>query len=213
MRTKSIGELLRAEREKFQVNLEELSERSKIKKKYLVALENNEFNALPGATFVKGYIKTYARIFAFDHRPLLAILRRDYKESSKGTLVPQEFILPKSKQRLHPTVSASLLTIGALFITLLVYVAVQWYNLQKPPFLELTEPQEDEVVAAKVLVTGVTEADANLRINADPVEIASDGSFQKELFFTREGLQSITVEVIDRRGKSNVIQRTVKVEF
>ncbi len=213
MRTKSIGELLKAEREKFQVSLEELAKRSKIRKKYLEALEKNDFIDLPGATFVKGYIKTYARIFAFDHRPLLAILRRDYKESSKGKLVPQEFILPKSKQGLHPGVSASLLTIGALFITLLVYVIVQWYNLQKPPFLELVQPQEDSTVAARTLVVGMVEADANLRVNAELVEVANDGSFQKELFFTREGLQSITVEAIGRRGKSNVIRRTVKVEF
>ena len=94
MRTKTIGETLKDERNKHRLRLEDLAKKTRIRASYLQALEENRFEDLPATTFVKGYIKTYAHVFGFDHQPLLAMLRRDYKESAKGRLIPREFIKP-----------------------------------------------------------------------------------------------------------------------
>lgn len=214
MRTTTIGEILREYREHYGLGLQELAQKTRIRQEHLEALEDNRYEALPSATYVKAYVKTYADLFGFDHQPLLAILRRDYKESAKGKLIPIEFIQPAIKKRQWWTpLNFILLTLVTLFLSLAAYIAIQWYNLNKPPFLVLSQPAEDAVVAARVVVSGETVTDGTLEINKKPVQIEVDGSFETEVFFSREGLNTVNAAVTDRRGKTNVIQRTVRVEF
>ena len=214
MKTKTVGELLKEKRTFHRLSLEGLSEKTKIKIEYLEALENNEFGKLPAASFVRGYIKTYARIFRFDHQPLIALLRRDFKESAKGMLVPREFIKPilKKRQLSHP-ITIFALSLVSIFIVLFAYVGLQWYNLQKPPMLEIYAPEEDALVSSQVVIEGKTVPDAVLAVNAQPVALQQDGSFRTEIFLPREGIFTITIEARDRREKSSVIQRTVYVKF
>ena len=213
-RTKTIGEILKTEREHHSVDLDALARRTRIKRHYLEALENNRFDQLPASAFVKGYIKTYAQTFGFDHQPLLALLRRDFKESARGSLVPQDFIKPVLKHSLMWTpVTIAFWVLATAFITLISYIGVQYYNLQKPPYLMVAQPQEDQVVASQVIVTGQSVPDSVVTVNAQVVRLNDQGNFTYEVFLPKEGLSSITVESTDRRGKKNTLQRTVRVEF
>jgi len=214
MRTKTIGETLKEERIKHRLQLEDLAKKTRIRISYLSALEENKFDQLPATTFVKGYIKTYAHVFGFDHEPLLAMLRRDYKESAKGRLIPREFIKPLLKKR-NKKNSVTLLLVGvvAIFMSLFSYVGFQWYTLAKPPKLELITPQEQELVSSKVIVEGETIPDAIVTVNEQPVALQPDGSFKTELIIPSEGISLLTVQSQDRRGKVSTIERSVTVQF
>ncbi len=206
--------MLREERELRRLSLTDLSTRTRIKPEYLQALEANQFDKLPAATFVKGYIRAYAKLFGFDEQPLIALLRRDFKESAKGRLVPREFIHPLMKRRLTWTsVTMVMVAAATVFLTLLAYVGWQWYDFNRPPSLEVNAPAENAVVAAQIVVSGTTDPEATVLVNAQPVALQPDGSFSTEVFIPREGLASITVEAQDHRGKSNLVQRTVTVRY
>ncbi|MGD9129441.1 MAG: helix-turn-helix domain-containing protein [Candidatus Woesebacteria bacterium] len=214
MKTKSIGEILKEERQAHRFSLENFSKRTRIKVAYLEALEDNQFDLLPAAIFVKAYIKTYGRIFAFDYQPLLALLRRDYKESAKGKLIPREFLKPVlKKRRLSKPVTFALFLFVSIFLVLMSYVVIQWYNLNKPPNLLLISPKEDDFVSSQIVIEGQTDPEALVAVNAEPIAIKPDGSFSTTVHLPREGIATITVEATDRRGKSNLIQRTVYVKF
>jgi hypothetical protein len=58
---RSFGEELRRERELRQISLREVAEATKINLRFLEALENNDFDTLPGGFFVRGFIKAFAR--------------------------------------------------------------------------------------------------------------------------------------------------------
>jgi hypothetical protein len=58
---RSFGEELRRERELRQITLREVAEATKISLRFLEALENNDFDVLPGGFFTRGFIKSYAR--------------------------------------------------------------------------------------------------------------------------------------------------------
>jgi len=214
MKTKTIGEMLREEREFHRLSVDELAKRTRIRPEYLVALEENKFTELPAATFVKGYIKTYATMFGFDYQPLLGLLRRDFKESAKGTLVPREFIKPLLKKRqLWTPVTGLVIFLTGLFFSVLTYVGVQWYSFNLPPELELNMPAQNATVASQVVVAGQTNPEATVVVNDQPVSIQADGTFETEVFLPREGITSVTVEAKDRRGKATLIQRTIYVRF
>ena len=61
-----IGETLREARVRQRVNIEELEQSTKIRAKYLRALENEEFGLLPGPTYVKSFLRTYAEKLGLD---------------------------------------------------------------------------------------------------------------------------------------------------
>ncbi len=214
MKTKTIGEMLKDERESHHLSITKLAQKTRIKEKYLQALENNQFDHLPAATFVRGYIKIYARLFGFDYQPLIALLRRDFKESVKGKLVPREFIKPilKKRQAWGPA-TFMVLGLALTFITLISYVGLQWYALAQPPEVKITLPVEDSLVAARVMVKGQTAADAIVTVNSQPVALQPDGSFETEVYLPREGVNTISIESQDRRGKTTLVQRSVWVKF
>ena len=55
------GQILRQAREKKGLTLEQAEEKTKIRRKYIEALENEKYEVLPGSVYVKAFIKTYAR--------------------------------------------------------------------------------------------------------------------------------------------------------
>lgn len=69
----SPGEYLKREREIRGVSLEDISDATKIRVGLLISIERNDFNALPVAPFVKGFIQAYCRYLGLDAQD--AILR------------------------------------------------------------------------------------------------------------------------------------------
>lgn len=62
----SFGETLKRERELREISLRQVSESTKINIRYLEALEQNRFDALPGGLFNKGFIRAYATFVGID---------------------------------------------------------------------------------------------------------------------------------------------------
>lgn len=214
MQTQTVGDLLRSAREKAHFTLEDLAENTHIKLEYLAALEENNFDLLPAATFIKAYIRNYARLFALDEKPLLAILRRDYEESVKGQLIPREFLYPQLKRKATwSPINLVLFAVMLVFSVAFSYALWQWWQLNRPPALILLSPQENDIVQTPFVVEGKTQVDALLTVNANPVALQEDGSFVTELDLTQEGLNTITIKASDDNGKSTVLQRNVQVQF
>ena len=74
-----IGETLRDARIRQGVDIGEVERATKIRAKYLRALENEEFDLLPGPTFVRSFLKTYAEHLGLDARMLVEEFRTDYE--------------------------------------------------------------------------------------------------------------------------------------
>jgi len=212
--TQTVGDLLQKERHVRQMSLEKLAELTHIKLEYLENLEANRFNLLPAAVFVRGYIKLYGQILGFDYQPLLAVLRRDFKEGVKGQLISRQFTrsLIRSKWRLTPRLitGASLATLIAV---VLGYILFRWYQLLQPPQIKLLSPMDNQVVSAQVLVEGQTQPDAIVTINGSPVSLQATGYFSGQVTYVTEGLALIRVEARDARGKVTTLEQPVYVKF
>src|SRR5918997_3067895 len=79
-----IGETLREARMRQQVDIADVEATTKIRAKYLRALENEEFDLLPGPTFVRSFLKTYAEHLGLDAR----VLVEEYRASHEA--LPEE---------------------------------------------------------------------------------------------------------------------------
>src|SRR5437763_11660480 len=66
-----IGATLREARMRARIDVSEIEAQTKIRAKYLRALENEEWGLLPGPTFVKSFLRTYAQALGLDGKALV----------------------------------------------------------------------------------------------------------------------------------------------
>jgi cytoskeleton protein RodZ len=78
-----IGETLREARERANLDINDFEVRTKIRAKYLRALEDEEWSLLPGYTFTKGFLRTYADMLGLDGRALVDEFKRQYRDPSE----------------------------------------------------------------------------------------------------------------------------------
>ena len=65
------------------IDVSEIEAQTKIRAKYLRALENEEWDLLPGPTFVRSFLRTYAQALDLDDKALLDEYRRQYEQPSE----------------------------------------------------------------------------------------------------------------------------------
>jgi cytoskeleton protein RodZ len=83
-----IGATLREARMREHRDIAEFEERTKIRAKYLRALEDEEWSLLPGYTFTKAFLRTYADMLGLDGRMLVDEFKRQYQDPSEVELAP-----------------------------------------------------------------------------------------------------------------------------
>ena len=83
-----IGETLRDARMRAHIDVSEIEAQTKIRAKYLRALENEEWSLLPGPTFVKSFLRTYAKALGVDGKALVEEYRLNHEPLSDGTPEP-----------------------------------------------------------------------------------------------------------------------------
>ena len=74
-----IGETLVAARRQQGVALSDAAAETRVRESYLAALEAEDFAALGGDVYVKGFLRSYARFLRLDPEPLLAAYRDEYE--------------------------------------------------------------------------------------------------------------------------------------
>src|SRR5436853_2307015 len=93
----SIGEMLRRERLKRNLDLEQISSELKISSRMLEAIEGEHFDKLPGGVFAKSFVRQYARLLGLDEEDLVGQVQRAL-EPSPG--IPQT--VPKPNPDVAP---------------------------------------------------------------------------------------------------------------
>ena len=85
----SIGDTLREARMRQRLDIADVEAKTKIRAKYLRALENEEFGMLPGPTFVKTFLRSYAEVLGLDPHLLVEDYRARYEaRDDSETLKP-----------------------------------------------------------------------------------------------------------------------------
>jgi cytoskeleton protein RodZ len=75
-----IGATLREARMRARIDVSEIEAQTKIRAKYLRALENEEWDLLPGPTFVRSFLRTYAQALGLDDKSLVDEYRLRFEQ-------------------------------------------------------------------------------------------------------------------------------------
>lgn len=78
-----IGQRLKEAREEKDISLDKVQEETKIQKRYLIAIEQDAYDSLPGNFYARAFIREYALVVGIDPVELLAEFDDEYKGSSE----------------------------------------------------------------------------------------------------------------------------------
>ena len=95
------GEHLRREREMRGVSLDEICAATRIGNRFLEALENEEWDQLPGGVFNRGFVRAVARFLGLDEEAFVAEYRLATSERTP-TAEWTKPLLPVTTPRIHP---------------------------------------------------------------------------------------------------------------
>src|SRR3954454_8971815 len=84
----AIGATLREARMRARIDISEIESETKIRAKYLRALENEEWDLLPGPTYVKSFLRTYADALGLDSKLLVEEYRLRHERLSEQEPLP-----------------------------------------------------------------------------------------------------------------------------
>jgi helix-turn-helix protein len=99
------------------IDMTEVETRTKIRAKYLRAIENEEWDLLPGEIYVKSFLRTYGDYLGLDSRMLVDEFKRRYDRPSDNELRPLTPSRARERRRGPPPPWA---VIGAVLVLVLV---------------------------------------------------------------------------------------------
>ena len=119
-----IGTTLREARIRARIDISEVETRTKIRAKYLRAIENEEWDLLPGPVYVKSFLRTYGEFLGVDTRMLVDEYKRRYERPADQDLRP---IAPVGRQRERKRRRPRLGGVGAVILVLAAVVVALFF--------------------------------------------------------------------------------------
>ena len=163
---RQIGADLNSARLARGMQINELSQLLRISRHYLKSIEAGDFDALPGPTYVAGYLRSLAQEVGLDAAEIAQRYRALLADDEKGPV----YSFPVNMQRPQRS--------GAMLASIIVIFAVAgyggWYALGKPDVLTaLTGESPPEMVAMLQVESTVTEPDDMSSPDIEPVDLAA----------------------------------------
>ncbi len=228
---KPLGAQLKSVRRTAKLSLAQVEQQTKIRQKFLAALEKGDYEEFPGEVYVRGFLENYANFLGFPADAVLTQYKRE-RGISAGAAEPPRAPSPLSGSggrgggrgsnigALGRRTSGLTITprtvYAAIGVLLLVvasgYIVSQVFGFASPPQLEVTKPVPNAAVSVdSVDVEGSTSSGAELAINNQPVPTDTDGNF-KERVRLLPGTNILRVSAKNQRGRERVVSRSVVLQ-
>ncbi len=146
----SVGLVLRQARESRQMSVADVAQLLKISYRQVDALESDNWDALPGQTFVLGFIRNYARLLHLDATPLLQQIKAAQTPDNPNIVLPEASAasLPQpgqGKRRDLAAVAGAALMVGVAVAAYFLVPADFWQSAPEPePVAETAAEAEPE---------------------------------------------------------------------
>ncbi len=189
-----LGEVLQLARERKGVDLYRAERDTKIRLKYLAALEDGHFDELPAPVYTKGFLRNYAIYLALDPEEVLQRWREEMiqlqgRRAMRTVVTPPP--RPIAAPRRGPTISAGWLMAVLVMLAVVgfvAYIGMQLMRFAETPAVTLTDPPSlvSQVNADSILFAGVAGPGAMVNIHGPDGMLLTaaadhDGNWSKEV--------------------------------
>lgn len=197
------GDILKRTRKEKGLSLTDVEKETKIRRKYLSAVEDSKWSSFSSRTYVQGVVSSYARYLGLDEQRLLAFFRREYEQKESGNhfkkSVSRDYFRPRAKKMFITIVSL-------IFFLFTVYFGYQLSLFLRPPTVEILEPKQTIFRKDVVEIVGKTEKEAIVTVNSRRVYLDDNNQFRADVPLIDQK-NEVIVEVIGANGKKTVVKR------
>ncbi|WP_232324770.1 helix-turn-helix domain-containing protein [Halobacillus mangrovi] len=176
-----IGSRLREARESKGLSLEEVQENTKIQKRYLQAIENNEFKVLPGKFYTRAFIREYAAAVGLDPEQVMEEHKGELPTYEDEEAIQYSRVQKTRKEttakasggsRVFPSLLTLLVIVGTLFMV--------WFFLLNNDSSENGKAQDTSESSDEVFVPADSEDDSSEEGQKEEEDAPSDGASDED---------------------------------
>lgn len=197
------GQILKKERERLGLTLENVEKATKIRKKSLINIENGDFKKFASKTYVLGIIRSYGDFLNLDALKLAAFFRREYERTDESHFKQRvnKRELSSNRQRVFGfIITLVLLCFGA-------YFAYQVKLYITPPQVSIISPTKTSYKnEQKIELVGKTEKEASVTVNGEKVYTNEEQIFRTFIpLVLKENI--VRIEVTGANGRKTVVEK------
>ena len=185
------------------LNLKKLSEVSGIAVKHIEALANGNFGNLPSAPYFRGYLQKLGEVLDFDWEIWWARFKTSGLVKDAG---PKD--LPPRNRFLRPIIYKNI-WFAAIVIVVFLYFVFQAAKILGRPTIIITHPAQNPATVSnnEIEIAGNVKNGSELYVNGEFVQVAKDGSWQKDVLL-ENGLNSLQITAKKfLGGETRVVQQ------
>jgi cytoskeletal protein RodZ len=202
-----VGQMLKSRRQQLRLSLAQVEVNTKIRGKFLTALESGDYSKLPNDIYSRGFVQHYANHLGLNGAQVAAAYVQE-----RGGLAAEDIKRPRldRPKRLVFTgqivaIMSGLIVVAAVF----GYLLWQFSALAGAPALTVTSPEADVSLTGSVFdVSGKTTPGADVTVNDAPVLTDTDGNFGEKVAL-QDGVNPIRVTSKSKLGKTTTVTRNV----
>lgn len=204
-----LGNILRSAREELKISLEEAAHKLKIRKEYLLALEEEDFRKLPSGLYGRQFLGKYSRLLRLNSKKIIEA-SPFAKDLPLGDPFSQK-IVRRSKFLVFPKIIRNIILL-ILFVAFIFYLFFYFRHLVSPPQLQVYSPDKNVVTSSLSWeVKGKSSPETEIMINDTNILSDQNGNFSQEVPL-KSGLNTLTITAKKKYGRESVIQRQILVE-
>jgi cytoskeletal protein RodZ len=211
-----LGKKLREAREQQNMSLEDLQKLTKIQKRYLVGIEEGNYQLMPGKFYVRAFIKQYCEAVGLNPDEIFEEYKSDIPVTQTEELPEQLSRVrtrketPVQDSKVFDALPKILLTVGAIGIAVLIWVFLQNREMANE---ENISPETTTEVEQSENVPPAAEEPEDETEKDQPVEEEEETEKQTETEDAAEETNSQEVVEVQKNGKSAVLQLQNADEF
>ena len=156
-----IGNVLKQKRLENNYSLEDIEKITKIRMKYIKALEDEEFDLLPGSVYVVAFIRNYAKFLGLDDNELIQRYKELYpdivtkqnaaktgtenNENNKNKKVTKKTVKKSFRKSRYIFYLVPVIVLGFFIALALAYkISGPWFDAAKPPGVPQDNQQQEQ---------------------------------------------------------------------
>lgn len=204
-----LGETLKKKRIELGFSLAQVSRHSLIAERYLEAIEQEDWQYLPGEIYIRNFLKRYAAELSLDPIRVLKVyeLRSNFVYQSSIGSLQRTLPLPSSHFLILPKIIRNGLIV-LVIISALGYLAWQVNQILIPPELAIYSPVDNLVTnEAQVVISGQTDPEVKVKIN-DIVVPVNAGKFI-ETIDLQIGLNMLKISASKKYSREQVVYKRI----
>ncbi len=198
----TIGSRLARARRKLKLTIEQVEEKTKVRSKYLRAIESDDWKSFPSRIYVLGFVRRYSEVLGLDSQEILDEFKRQFDNftlSRELETISKRNVVKQPSVIITPKLIYTVLAV-TLVVFVIGYMVYAVSKFSKPPIIEITSPKEETVDQKDIVIEGKTTPNAIIEINGQAANVEDSGSFVQKVQL-EEGVNIFEIKAKSRLGK------------